>query len=157
MEFPVENGAASPHYIVLVQLLVIIQMQFVLAVVISTVEVHFWMKLSGLTRITCLILYYVCNAFLSASCFCLIFHLRIKKTSWFDWALPLLPCPLMDFPSRYPQVIIWSQSAGLDSAQYVHTLWSLPPSLRPSLLQALPLLLSLLEYLLLSDLMKEFN
>ncbi len=32
MEFPVENGAASPPHIILVQWLVIIQMQFVLAV-----------------------------------------------------------------------------------------------------------------------------
>lgn len=69
--------------------------------------------------------------------------------------------PSMDFPSRYPQVIIWSQSVGLDSIQYVLTLWSLPPLFYSSFLPLhrllLPLLLRFPEYLPFSDLMKEFN
>lgn len=119
MEFPVENGAASPHYIILVQWLVIIQMQFVLAVdsinillehsaqntncvfhfnsKVYTVEV--WSVYCA-SLVWLALMYFSCHIF--PRCFCLIFHLRNKERNDLTELLPLLRCPIMDFPSRYP-------------------------------------------------------
>lgn len=175
MEFPLENGAASHHYITLGQWLVIIQMQFVLAVGSIKIlleysaqyvicELNFNSKvLAHLAYHVCLIPYFasfvwlavlcisVCQSFLT--CVCLIFHLRNKKQYDLTELYLLLPCPIMDFPFRY----IHRSSYDLSQRAWIPLNMSLHSLFPPPLLLLLPLLLAFLEYLLLSDLMKEFN
>lgn len=97
LEFPVENGVTSPDYIIWVQRLVIFQMQFVFAVcsVINTVN-RIWI-FSFVSNCK-----FICEwkplTSSHAICFSLIFHLRYLRKRWFCWALPLLACPVMDFP-----------------------------------------------------------
>lgn len=123
---------------------------------VHTVEVHFWMKVPSVYAwlVSCVSDTSLCLSVLASCvmhchiflrCLCLIFHLRNKKHNDLTLLYLLLRCPFMDFPCRYPQVIIWSQSAGLG---WSHSICSytlpllLPPSLYPSLFFSLPLNIS---------------